>query len=522
MAALLALLAAVGWGSSDFAAGKASRTSSAVSVVVLTHLTAVIALVCVTVDIGPLWTSLVGFAGGEETRWRWPTIVGEPTLTDLGWGLAAGLGGGVGAMLLFRGLGKGSMAVVAPITAAGAAIIPVLAGVLTGESISQLGLVGIGLALVAIVLVSLTAPDAADDEAGASSPPETATGDDDGLDVLRPADGPEGGSLTVPDDWVEEFGAVTPRVLARTSSAAASVWSLPTRDAGSVWSLPTPDAAALVARGPHPAAVRRAAQTPTAATRIEPAAPPVEPIASGTDDANDLDVTVRSLLFVIVALLVALTVAALGIAAGPVVELLSDEPLTTARAAMMALALATILVTTLAMRATAPLLRAPRPSHVSPAVSPTPAIAEQPRPPIWRRMLAQPGIPEALLSGIGFGTFFVFIYRASESAGHMPLAGARLVSVVMFTIGALATRTAVFPERGSRVGVVLAGLFDAAAAVLFVLATRAGLLSIGAVLASLYPAVTVLLARVVTKERITRTQLAGMALALAAVGLLAS
>ena len=62
---------------------------------------------------------------------------GSPTPPDIGWGLAAGLGGGFGAMLLFRGLGKGSMAVVAPITATGAAVIPVLFGIATGKDCSH-------------------------------------------------------------------------------------------------------------------------------------------------------------------------------------------------------------------------------------------------------------------------------------------------------------------------------------------------------------------------------------------------
>ena len=82
---------------------------------------------------------------------------GSPAPADIAWGLAAGLGGGFGAMLLFRGLGKGSMAVVAPITATGAAMIPVFAGLLQGESISTFGALGVVLALAAIVMVSLSA-----------------------------------------------------------------------------------------------------------------------------------------------------------------------------------------------------------------------------------------------------------------------------------------------------------------------------------------------------------------------------
>jgi uncharacterized membrane protein len=137
------------------------------------------------------------------------------------------------------------------------------------------------------------------------------------------------------------------------------------------------------------------------------------------------------------------------------------------------------------------------------------------------RLLATPGLPEALMSGLGFGTFYVCIARASATAGHWPMVSARGVSVVLFTVVALATSTAVLPERGSRRYVVLAGVLDAAAAVMFVLAANAGLLSVGAVLASLYPAVTVVLARAHGAERIAPRQMLGLALALGAVTLLA-
>jgi drug/metabolite transporter (DMT)-like permease len=136
-------------------------------------------------------------------------------------------------------------------------------------------------------------------------------------------------------------------------------------------------------------------------------------------------------------------------------------------------------------------------------------------------LIARPGILDALLSGVGFGLFFVFIARTSEAAGHWPLLTGRMVSVVMFAVGAMLTKGALLPERGSRRVVVLAGLLDAAAAVCFLLSTRSGLLSVGAVLASLYPVVTILLARFITQERISRRQVVGLVLAGLAVSLLA-
>lgn len=138
-----------------------------------------------------------------------------------------------------------------------------------------------------------------------------------------------------------------------------------------------------------------------------------------------------------------------------------------------------------------------------------------------RSVLGRPGIIDALLSGVGFGLFFVFIARTAETAGQWPLASARGISAAMFFVGALVARGAVLPEKGSRKAVVLAGALDAMAAVFFVLAARAGLLSVGAVLASLYPAATIVLARFISQERISRRQIYGLVLAGLAVSLLA-
>ena len=472
MAALLAILAAVGWGSSDYTAGAASRRSSAVSVVILTHFTAVLVLLFVAVDVGPVWTSLVELASPDRTgpvRWAGPRLAGAPTWVDLAWGVAAGLGGGLGSMLLFRGLGRGSMAVVAPITAAGAASVPVLFGLASGEALTPLAIAGIALALAAIVLVSWTGEAAADD-----------------------AD-----ELTVPEGWVEQYGA--------GERAAPSA-------------LPGPDPDELIFSGPVPAG--GAVAMTAVPVGVAPQAVAVAPAARAL--AGELGITVRSVTAVMMTLLFALMVTAGGIAAGPIADLVGGRPLTPAHVAMLGFALATLLVATVGLRLSRPLFALI--AGVTDAEAEADGIAEvveHDRLPAWRRVLMQPGLPEALLSGLGFGAFYVCIYRAGASAGHWPLVSARGVSVVMFAAGALLTRTPLLPERASRRGVALAGVLDAAAAVLFVLATRAGLLSVGAVLASLYPAVTVVLARSIGKEHITRRQFAGLALALAAVALLA-
>jgi drug/metabolite transporter (DMT)-like permease len=70
------------------------------------------------------------------------------------WGFAAGFSGGIGVAFLYRALAVGTMAVVAPTTAVIAAIIPVLFAFLSGERLRALTWVGVGLALLAIGLVS--------------------------------------------------------------------------------------------------------------------------------------------------------------------------------------------------------------------------------------------------------------------------------------------------------------------------------------------------------------------------------
>lgn len=321
MAALLALAAALGWGSSDFAAGAASRRSSAVSVVVLTHL-----------------TSAVAMAACLAIGWR-----GQPTLVDGLWGLAAGVSGGLGAMLLYRGLARGSMAVVAPITAAGAALAPAIWGMVQGEPLTPGGAAGMGLALAAIVLVSAAVP--------ATAPVTTLSSS---VALLEP---------------VGRSAPFTPFVI-------------------------------------HDREVR---------LRVEQ-------------------------------------------------ELLD-------------------------------------------ATSP-------------RRVLP-PGVADALLSGLGFGGFYVLVAQVGDGAGLGPLAAARGVSAAMFAVGAVLTGRAVLPVAGTRVSVVWAGLLDAAAAVAFLTAARTGLLSVTAVLSSLYPGVTVLLARMITKEKLVGQQLLGLGCAAAAIALFA-
>lgn len=137
------------------------------------------------------------------------------------------------------------------------------------------------------------------------------------------------------------------------------------------------------------------------------------------------------------------------------------------------------------------------------------------------RSSAATEIALGLGAGLAFGLVFVLLAALGDDAGLWPVLVQRMVSVP----AALALATALrLPRRvgGAELRVIVpAGICDAAANALFVVAARAGALSVVGVVASLYPASTVLLAAVVLKERVSRPQGVGLALAGAGVVLLA-
>ena len=123
------------------------------------------------------------------------------------------------------------------------------------------------------------------------------------------------------------------------------------------------------------------------------------------------------------------------------------------------------------------------------------------------------GVPEALGAGTSFGLFFVLLDRAGDASGLWPLVGARASSIAIIGIAALVVRSPLKPPSGTLLGISVAGAFDVAANLFYLLATRRGLLTLVAVLTSMYPGTTVILARVVLKERLRRIQLAGLVFA---------
>ena len=133
----LGLLVATVYGAADFFGGLASRRRAATVVV--------------------LWSQSVGLVALALLV---PLVGGSPSARDLGLGAGAGLVGLCGVLLLYRGLGAGRMAVVAPLTAVGAALVPLVVGVAGGDGLPALRLAGVAAALIGVALVSRPPPQA--------------------------------------------------------------------------------------------------------------------------------------------------------------------------------------------------------------------------------------------------------------------------------------------------------------------------------------------------------------------------
>ena len=132
MGILLGLAAALLYGGSDFSGGLASRR------------------------FGPVRVTVLGAAVSTVLAWAALIVSGGPgpDLRAIAWGLASGLAGGAGTLVLYRGLARGQMSVVGPVSAVGAAVVPVAAGMALGEHPSVLAVAGVLVSLPAIVLVA--------------------------------------------------------------------------------------------------------------------------------------------------------------------------------------------------------------------------------------------------------------------------------------------------------------------------------------------------------------------------------
>ena len=140
-----------------------------------------------------------------------------------------------------------------------------------------------------------------------------------------------------------------------------------------------------------------------------------------------------------------------------------------------------------------------------------------PRP--WPRLPR--GVGVALGSGVAIGLFFLSLARTRPEAGMWPILTSRATSVTLFGAAAVFSRRSLRMPGALQLSLIC-GAVDMAANALYLVAARAGPLSVVVTLSSLYPASTVLLARVVLGERLNTWQVAGAACALAAIALIVS
>ena len=132
------------------------------------------------------------------------------------------------------------------------------------------------------------------------------------------------------------------------------------------------------------------------------------------------------------------------------------------------------------------------------------------------------GVLDGVLAGLGFGTLFAALAQIPESAGFAPLALNQLVAASVIVVAASLARAAWVPRSRAAYAGAATGVLGATATGAFLLATQQGFLTVTAVLASLYPAFTVLLAATVLREHIHRWQAIGLVLCGAAVALVAA
>ena len=149
LAILLSLVSAAGYGSSDFAAGLATRRASVIRVTLLAE--------AVSVAVVGVALALIG---GDL-----------PGPQAVAWGSAAGVAGMAGALALYLGFRHAAFSVAGPLSAVGAAGFSVLAGLLLGERPTVPALIGIALALPAIAGVSASAREPSGGEPAGGSPP---------------------------------------------------------------------------------------------------------------------------------------------------------------------------------------------------------------------------------------------------------------------------------------------------------------------------------------------------------------
>jgi drug/metabolite transporter (DMT)-like permease len=132
------------------------------------------------------------------------------------------------------------------------------------------------------------------------------------------------------------------------------------------------------------------------------------------------------------------------------------------------------------------------------------------------------GVACGMIAGAGFGLFFLGLNQAGSGSDLWPLAASAVAGVAVVLCIAVSMRQVGLPAGGSRRLAIVSGVTSAAGTYAFFLATHRGLLAVTAVITSLYPAGTIVLARLLLSERLTRARVAGLGLAAISIALIAA
>ena len=131
------------------------------------------------------------------------------------------------------------------------------------------------------------------------------------------------------------------------------------------------------------------------------------------------------------------------------------------------------------------------------------------------------GVVHGLAAGAGFGVFLIGLNRSGSDTDLWPVCVADLAAVVTVACIAMVAGQLAPPPPGTRRLCLLTGIIAATGTISYFLATHRGLLTVTAVIYSLYPTWTIVLARVLSAERLTAIRIIGLCLAAASVGLIA-
>jgi len=141
------------------------------------------------------------------------------------------------------------------------------------------------------------------------------------------------------------------------------------------------------------------------------------------------------------------------------------------------------------------------------------------RPPGGQRHANRQELILAMIAGVGFGGFFILISQADKALVFLPLVISKVAAIILAFTTILMRRETLPSIKGNPIALIT-GLLDAGGNIFFMLARQYTRLDVAAVLASMYPAVTVILAWLVLREKVCASQWKGIALCVIAIALI--